>query len=425
DAPGDQVLREPFDSVWEAASDGRPAHSAVVTVGLQARLEQRVQQQKTRLARWHTFSDSLASLAAKNSHASEPESSLPSKLRFEGHHDIKIGGSWSEATTGGAAKSPFLADTPVRSQAYSNLLTDMRTRLSSITSSRNGAAPAHDGRLASSGAEVASPRSRLSASFDHLSTPPGRRLGSDRGLNSGTGRDREGFEVDIKARNPRAERGSRFAVAQDVSQESEAPPPPFHAPPSRSAAPPAALSLAERTRLSMAHAKPHHQDTDPTVTDDLEDAGDHLPSVLPTDAQFDRRASLLDRTRQSMSLRPPGDAPSQRPRKSAAVKAAKRTSLFPVNPFETPRTKKRDSSLQLAEDALGSNDSTPREVLFSDGVEYASVFRSRPKLAMSPVYSPQDAERTPGLDGAAAAAAADDDDDANVSFASSPLGRIA
>lgn len=49
---------------------------------------------------------------------------------------------------------------------------------------------------------------------------------------------------------------------------------------------------------------------------------------------------------------------------------------LPVNQFETP--KKR----------VPSRTPTPRDELFEEEADYASVFRSRPRIAQSPVSSP-------------------------------------
>jgi len=70
-------------------------------------------------------------------------------------------------------------------------------------------------------------------------------------------------------------------------------------------------------------------------------------------------------------------APRQEKRKS-------RNSLFPVNQFDTPRTRK---SLEKIEQAK-SVERTPTEVLLSDKVDYDRVFKSRPRIATSPVFSP-------------------------------------
>jgi hypothetical protein len=104
-----------------------------------------------------------------------------------------------------------------------------------------------------------------------------------------------------------------------------------------------------------------------------------LPS-LPT-AQFEPRPStLLERTRQSMSLFPP--QATTRSHHSSAIRRPPRPSqTFPVNQFATPPKPQ-------AVPPSRSGASTPRDELFSEEADYASVFKSRPRIALSPSFSP-------------------------------------
>ncbi|KAJ5172747.1 hypothetical protein N7492_005340 [Penicillium capsulatum] len=89
--------------------------------------------------------------------------------------------------------------------------------------------------------------------------------------------------------------------------------------------------------------------------------------------------TLAERTRKSMSLIPPlpsHEAPSQ-PRSRRGPRPS-----FPVNQFETPRK----TSARSASGRSGA--STPQDRLFEEDVEYASVFKSRPRVAHSPISSP-------------------------------------
>lgn len=132
-------------------------------------------------------------------------------------------------------------------------------------------------------------------------------------------------------------------------------------------------SLAERTRQSMAPTLSHHH----TVSDalsmqpPLSRAPRPSLSVKPALGP-DMKATLLERTRQSMSVLP------TEPRKS--VHKHHSSKQFPTNQFETPR--KQSAIPRDAEK------DTPPENLFNDDVEYASVFKSRPRIAMSPTPSP-------------------------------------
>lgn len=92
-------------------------------------------------------------------------------------------------------------------------------------------------------------------------------------------------------------------------------------------------------------------------------------------------SSLLERTRQSMSL-----AATAAEQKAARKKATgNRFFQFPVAQSKTPeRAGYREPPLSAI-----SNDSTPREQLLSDDADYSSVFKTRPKIALSPVISPE------------------------------------
>lgn len=104
-----------------------------------------------------------------------------------------------------------------------------------------------------------------------------------------------------------------------------------------------------------------------------------LPA-LPSDKFEHRQSTLLERTRQSMSLLPP--QPTTRSRQSLAARRQTRQSQgFPINQFETPPKEQRQVPSQ-------SGASTPRDEIFSDEADYASVFKSRPRVMQSPLMSP-------------------------------------
>ncbi|KAL9110686.1 MAG: hypothetical protein Q9227_004863 [Pyrenula ochraceoflavens] len=94
--------------------------------------------------------------------------------------------------------------------------------------------------------------------------------------------------------------------------------------------------------------------------------------------------TLIQRTRQSMSLLPnqPNTANEKRKRTSTAVKPLRQSHIFPINQFETPPKAHATESPQ-------SGESTPKEQLFSESADYASVFKSRPRIATSPNVSPE------------------------------------
>jgi hypothetical protein len=107
---------------------------------------------------------------------------------------------------------------------------------------------------------------------------------------------------------------------------------------------------------------------------------DRPQTAETTSSDYHGPSTLLERTRQSMALISSGPPATGAKRKSTAM----RLSQFPVNQFETPRKE------HLSEATLSpaSNSSTPREKLFSDDVDYTSVFKTRTKIAVSPMISP-------------------------------------
>ncbi|MCJ1277828.1 hypothetical protein MMC21_005642 [Puttea exsequens] len=132
------------------------------------------------------------------------------------------------------------------------------------------------------------------------------------------------------------------------------------------------LSLAERTRQSMAFAgpggilEPRNQDSSPQLP--KPDPTNRKPQPEPLDASD----TLLQRTRKSIALIP---AKPKASRKS--IHNRRESKIYPTNQFETP--KKQLPSV---------NEVTPPELLFRPGAEYDSVFKSRPKIALSPTPSP-------------------------------------
>ncbi|KAE8417357.1 HAUS augmin-like complex subunit 6 N-terminus-domain-containing protein [Aspergillus pseudocaelatus] len=84
--------------------------------------------------------------------------------------------------------------------------------------------------------------------------------------------------------------------------------------------------------------------------------------------------NLIERTRKSMSLVPPPSNP--RPRESLRPRRGRPS--FPVNQFELPERQTPEISRA----------STPRDELFEEEADYASVFKSRPRVAHSPISSP-------------------------------------
>ncbi|KAF2877667.1 HAUS augmin-like complex subunit 6 N-terminus-domain-containing protein [Massariosphaeria phaeospora] len=155
--------------------------------------------------------------------------------------------------------------------------------------------------------------------------------------------------------------------------------------PVKKPAPKPRLSLLERTRMSMA----------PTTTFDPIAESPPLPPSPPPEpianpaAAASHPTSLAERTRLSMAAMASNPRVSLAPREKRGGR--RRTSTFPVNQFDTPRSRKSVVYAIDEADAGGASadaelQRTPKEVLFSDEVDYERVFKSRPKVATSPVF---------------------------------------
>ncbi|KAJ6100112.1 hypothetical protein N7467_001647 [Penicillium canescens] len=126
--------------------------------------------------------------------------------------------------------------------------------------------------------------------------------------------------------------------------------------------------------------KPKSESIQPTPTvrlsPDIPSSPEHKPDPEP----IKRSHTLVERTRKSMSLLPPGHEPQVRPRQRRGPRPS-----YPVNQFVTPRKPSAHSTRSIDE---RSRASTPQDQLFEEDAEYASVFKSRPRVALSPISSP-------------------------------------
>lgn len=134
-------------------------------------------------------------------------------------------------------------------------------------------------------------------------------------------------------------------------------------------------SLVERTRVSMALTKTEDKaESSSNQSEDVSSLPIRIPVSPPSGSALKPTGSetLVERTRKSMSLLP---VKSRAPRTPSSKKPSK---TYPINPFETPK----ESGAEMP------GNSTPPQELFGQNAKYASVFKSRPKVALSPTRAP-------------------------------------
>lgn len=439
--PGDLPLKRPFNEVWSVIANGGSLHASASDTGLLANLEQRVRMQKERLSQWQTFHEKIATMMgpipSSTTKATEEKPAHAVVFHFNKHQ----GSHLSHGKAAGDV-DPNQASKPTISSPYDTIIEKMKKDIVEASKIKKEAAPR---KTAAPTVEFESARkstsdkprtsdlqSRTLKADEKPCRSPQNRAKGERGnawSNSMSERstsissifspaklrnaseqpespkdisitDILGLDkLQLENKAPDASPGASASTPEDPpksrqvseevntngSKEDEDPAAAIvssvlHAAPTPVR--PIPLSLAERTRMSIANVKPLPQS--PLREEVLTSSNDEDPDS--PEPEFDRRASLLDRTRQSMSRLPA--QPAVRSKKPITAKRRPSSMMYPINQFETPG---RSQDVPI-------RNSTPTEKLFSPDAEYASVFKSRPKVALSPVFSPDDDSTLPAID---------------------------
>lgn len=432
--PGDMPLKRPFTEVWNVVAHGGSLLPEMGDAGLLASLDRRVRLQKDRLRQWQAFHEKITIYMGPSSTLSHskvaPMAESPPTFRFEKHRQLQLSG---ERTIGSSEKQETaieaLAETP-----YGLIVEQMKKELSeaSKASRKEGNARKYSANIelhhdrvegfnkdltpklrsaepggADNLLDVNSRGSSMhqgdstdflttsekSTSLSSIFSPAKPKwpleqpespadisltdiLGLDKLETNGTKPDPSASaEVVASVSHQQVDNTEDVELNQGTQCEDVAdaiitsvlaagPSPEKRSHP----------SLAERTRLSMAAVG-----QGPPSPRKEEHAVPTMAVVEPLVPEAaNRRASLLDRTRQSMSRLPA--QPAVRSKKPTSKKPRPSSMIYPVNQFETPGKLKAEPV----------RNSTPTEKLFSPDAEYSSVFKSRPKIALSPVLSPND-----------------------------------
>jgi hypothetical protein len=400
----DRILRISFDQVWDHVSKRTLFEIEDSSEkGVIDDLERRVQRQRDRLEKWKSFENTFDT---KKETASTPlikkirEPNISLDLRFDEHLHIGLAPLRPTQEDSGPNRSPKLISDGSH-QDYLLLMNKMRDEL-------NQAGRTKQQKSKSRGVRQAQQSNTLHYYFTkdqrkqnvvdtEVSTPRSEHQDLGASLNSRAEAKEDAIPTlaveaskdylarSLRGHNPPAGHTVDSAVNSQDSPEIFQP------------------TLVERTRRSMMKIP---------GKDDL--AEDSIPALPKTSflasqdesAPRDERATLLERTRQSMSA-----IPFNRPPDSIATETPPKKS-FPVNQYQTPR-----KSIIPEEEGKGS---TPREDLFNHEADYASVFKSRPKIKTSPHISPELAkvEIVPPVDESG------DESDYDWQVESSPLGRL-
>ncbi|KAL1297047.1 hypothetical protein AAFC00_004636 [Neodothiora populina] len=188
------------------------------------------------------------------------------------------------------------------------------------------------------------------------------------------------------------------------------------------------LTLAERALESMSLSHRASASLLPATLIPRFDAKEPAKPT-PISSSFDRSISLADRTLETLnSTTSAFFSETTTLRRSRTERSSP---SFPVNQFETPRKSRSISyhveppNTDVADSVVipsmsNREETTPNANLFSEDAEYASVFKSRPKIAVSPVLSPIAFDSVSGFDSSGASRAGGFDQRLD----SSPLGAF-
>ena len=419
----DLLFETPFKETWKQVVDGGLLPAGATTqksneqVGLLRNLENRVAAQQTRLQRWRQYHEEHTRETKASERKILGEESPKSTSEFSAHKAIN---NEQRDALQRPLEPPLYDDhAPVLAadDEYAKLIKSMQQDLNEVDAPRR-VLPVHMRTTGSGQGFQSRPRSRLRHS--QIESADGQLTGDQLLNHADTNDNREPLlqiprktanetpgigrvEPDHEVVTTMSPRRMTKTTLETIDQSSpnmsdtaiDAKATPINT----------KSSLVERTRQSMAAASP----TDSHRFRPEERSQTEYPREVSQNSSFkfdgDPTATLLERTRRSMSLLP---AKPKGPRKSM-----NRHRQFPTNQFETPK-----KQTPIPED---SEDMTPPEQLFSKDADYASVFKSRPKIAMSPTNSPAP-EDSPSSMNTLVRSIGDDDPDSH--WESSPLARI-
>jgi hypothetical protein len=452
---GDLPLLRPFPEIWPVVSEGGQLFDDPSSLGLLAGLDRRVQVQKERLQMWQEFHENLK--GNENDHIRSAQQRSPATINFQfnRHRQFQL--------VSGRATNSHLQVPPSERRAYDVILEGLRVDIANASKSQRmggtGWTSKQNGAPEYSGHDLFSPvkASAPAAAETRPAEKAFKRLDITRDrpflLAPAENPKVNGFKLRTFGKNdissdlktsakpdaaatptheapealltrkviPEIETPAKHTQERPVHEETAADriiSSVLNAKPS----PVKPVSLTERTRMSMGLFNGAIAAREP----DSVDSGIAMPSASPDSADEEeedtiqamkggnRRVSLLDRTRLSMAQIPSQPIKSKKALNSKSNRES-RQSFFPINQFETPGKPRAPPE--------PVRDTTPTERLFSDDAEYTSVFKSRPRVALSPVWSPDGPPSFTGLDGSVDLDLDDEGDSTGRGFESSPLAR--
>lgn len=331
----DLLLEMEFHHAWSVIREGGALADLPLSgsTDILANLDNRLEEQQARLQKWKEFRKSLAAERRGSTTETRPKTITP--LVFHEHKELSV-------TTNELSKHGL--DEMSQKEEYRTLLSDMKNAMDNLQCSsmprREQQYPVASWTQMDVGADPQS-----NAQKDE----------GDRGKDAASKTPSDSHPSNtIEQTTPRMKDDLNISASSTGPLEVPTPRPTSD----RSNTP---------SILVDADATPDPQGPNENATPDPEPQH-QTPEPLRV------ATSLTERTRESMSLRPGSNTS-----RSGHVSVERSRQSFPVNRLESPHSPDHGQR-------RGAR--TPQEELFNQDADYASVFKSRPKVAMSPVNSP-------------------------------------
>ncbi|KAK5286180.1 hypothetical protein LTR16_004267 [Cryomyces antarcticus] len=355
--------------------------------GLLEELAFRIDQQQDRLRKWKKMQSDLSSSAgpASNGHDNEPPPQQNIKdveLNFDAHQELRLGSfGYSTHETLPVWPQDNREEIPPAVKKYRALLLKMREDLSDVARSRRRSGMGFE-RKKTSSSPTGSPKSDHKTKSWHTSSTV--REGSvplpSHPTEQTPRRDPDSpailLDEPLRPSEPskplssvRTSSGSAAASTSSLIRQSSSPPTP------------------DRLKTADLASEDNTADYSPEEEERLFGTGSSSPHAEAHD--LDRHQPVEPRFASPALL----SSTSEGGHSLTNHARHQQQQHYPINQFATPRTRpsileEADADAEAAAAAETSTDSTPKESLFDDEAAYASVFKSRPKVKLSPLVSP-------------------------------------
>ncbi|KAI5303464.1 hypothetical protein KEM56_007521 [Ascosphaera pollenicola] len=356
----DRLWKKGFPELWrllkqDTSTESLPESDSCSSSDPLSLLESRVAEQRSRLQMWKDFRNSLSKEKSRSQRLRSRDHS--SHHVFQRHQDLIV-----TAVSRNSESASAIACEPAQMPEHASLIEAMNVALLE-SNSKNRKRDQYYGRTRGrrDSRQISRPAYNEGSSTQSLQSQS-HHLSDDPFL-------RKDPETELSPAHEVIDSKDNSSLILEQQMEFIHPPPPQSDP-----EPPLAPTQDQKPPVEA-----------PGDTPSTDDVLSEQPSISPEPAADTKHLTLTERTKKSMSFFTEGTD-------SLDDHASRTTDNFlSPDPFKSPVrsvTSGPQTPRHMNEDRFISGSSTPREELFNQEADYASVFKSRPKIALSPVRPP-------------------------------------